>query len=369
MKKVLAGIFIVFFLSAGYVTSLGISPAVYEIDFSPGEVFEIDYKVSSDSDNEKIRVFVEGDLDYIVELDKKELNPGEGFKAKLTMPDRIETSGVNRLYIGVESVPKEGGTLGTSIKIKSVVKIFAPYPGKYLEGYLEVPDGNVGDVLPIELFVINRGTERADFTPEVNFFESGNIVGKVKFDSVSLETNQEKKFQDFLNVEGYRPGDYFAEVAIDHGKGFYFNDSFRIGSLYVKVINYTSEVKKGGIERFNVAIESNWNGVLEDVFADVNLSTQDESFFFRTPSVVLNPWETKTLTGFIDTTELEGEYDAEIVLNYDGEKTVVEGKVYIRKTNFVFLVLFISGLFILALVVFIVAYKVKNRKKDRKIRK
>jgi len=144
-----------------------------------------------------------------------------------------------------------------------------------------------------------------------------------------LKETQDRYFRKFLNTSGYKPGDYIAEAVIDFGDIVKVNKTFRVGSLFVGVSNFTEQLQKGKIQEYIIGIESKWNGDLDEVFADVNIFNDVENITFRTPSVSLAAWESKNLVGFVDTEELEGEYDVNIILNYVGAKTFASGKLIV----------------------------------------
>jgi len=349
-------LFLFFFVNNS--SALGISPAVVNLDFKPGEKIEIDYKVSSDFSDQRIIVFTKGDLAEHVKLSTNELTGSGMFRATITLPDSIDKPGPHTISIGVEEAPNEGGAIGTLVRVIGVVKVFVPYPGKYAEAELKIGDGNIDENIPFEVYVVNRGREDINVDVNLLFIDGlGERVGTMQFPSHLMASGQEKTFKGTLNTEGYKPGNYMAEAYINYGDELMTNKSFRIGSLFVNITNFTTELKKEGIQRFSIDIESMWNENIKEVFADVNISNEFESITFRTPSEELNAWNRKTLVGFLDTSTLEGEYKTEITLNYLGEQTVTYGTFRIKEFNLIYLMI---GIIIV--LIGVIVFFVRNRK-------
>ena len=105
MKK---GILIVLLLVIPLVSSLGISPSKHYIDFQPGLELEYAFKVYAAS-NQKLEVFAAGEFPESVEFDKKEIMGGDGFKAKIKLPNNIDKPGRHTIIVGVREKKVEEG--------------------------------------------------------------------------------------------------------------------------------------------------------------------------------------------------------------------------------------------------------------------
>ena len=332
MKKRLVLLLICIFYLSFASASLGISPAIREINFEPGKEVIINYKVYSDNPEEELSLRAEGDLQDYMTLSKKELRGSGSFTLTINFPEKIDLPGIHTIGVGVRQKPSDDQFIGTSIDISAVLKIYVPYPGRYVEASLSVIDGNIDEEIPVEVYVINRGKEDLNLNVKVNFFAEGiDLVKTINFDQVLLGTTEEKTFKKKLNTNGLKPGNYLADAVIDYGEERKINKTFKIGSLFVNVTNFTKNLSRGGIQRFLVDIESKWNGKIDEVYADINISNSTKSFYFRTPSVGLGAWERKILEGFLDTTGMEGEYNSEIVLIYSGLNTTVYGRLNVFK--------------------------------------
>ncbi len=370
MKKRAVLFFLVcFFLAVSYASaSLGISPAIKDITFVPNAEHEIVFYIVSDDFKKKVDIYVEGDLANYTRLSKTEATGSDSFTLYIKFPDSVERPGLHGISVGVRERAPENAFIGTVIDIISSVRVFVPYPGRYAEGSLNVPDGNVDELLPVELYVINRGRENIEFSPSIKFLNAQeDVMSIMEFEPVSLRTGEERYFRKYLITSGFKQGLYTAEAAVDYGELLLINRSFRIGSLDVQIVNFTTRLSKGGIQKFLVDINSRWNNRIDEIYAEVNVSNLSSSIVFRTPSLDLAPWSSQTLVGFLDTEFMEGEYKTEIELSYQGSNTYASGVLFVyRKTNYTFVVI---GAVIVIALAFWLAWKIRKKSKKKKIKR
>jgi len=364
MKKLLICFMLLILFFELSSASLGISPAIKNYDFVSGERIVIDYNILSDDSEREIILSLEGDLAEFAILSKKKLIGPGSFKVTLNLPEDFGVPGEHVLSVGAREIPSEDQFLGTAIDIRAVLKVFVPYPGKYLDVNLNVLDGNINEKIPIEVYVINRGIEGTNLGVKVLFFDSTNdLIYTMPFKDVFLETGNERYFRKFLNTSEYRPGTYLAEAVVSYGDESRVNSTFRIGSLFVNITDFTKSLSRRGIQKFFINIESKWNGNLNEIYAEVNLSNDMDSIQFRTPSIDLNAWDSGILEGFLDTDKLDGAYETNIVLNYGGQQTFASGYLTISNINLSLVIgVIISILLIIVIVVWMTKRKNRNKK-------
>ena len=112
--------------------------------------------------------------------------------------------------------------------------------------------------------------------------------------------------------------------------------------------------------------ESRWTDNLPEVFADVNITNGEQNVEFRTPSVDLEAWKHGILAGFIDTSEMSGKYDVNIVLSYAGVQTLASGTLLVTRFDYMIIVWVAVGVGVLV-VIFIILRVLKR--KSRKMTK
>ena len=363
-KAVVLFVFVIFSFNLGSA-ALGISPASVSFDFAPGAEYKLGFVVISDDPDKEMEVYASGDLAEYVKLSRKEIKGGGSFEAIFKFPDKADKPGEHSMLIGVREKPSEEGFITTVIDIRAVVKVFVPYPGRYAEVRLSIPNGNINEEIPVEVYVINRGRESLNVNVNTRFFSgNGNLIYNMLFEPVVLELTQERFFRKYLNTSGYRAGNYLAEVVVDYGETIKINQTFRIGSLFVNITNFTDKLLMGGIQKFFIDIESMWNNDLRDVYADVNISdigNATNSLEFRTPSIDLSAWGGGQLVGFLDTTNLEGKYNTTIILNYGEEKSFASGTLLVLKRglNIVYVIVGIIAV-IIVIVAILIIWRIKK---------
>lgn len=363
MIKRAALFFLILFLFPSFTTAtLGISPAIVNLDFKPGAEYEFSYTIISDNPDVELQIYANGDLSKYVTLSKEKTKGAGTFTAKIKFPDEIDKPGLHRIGIGVKETPPEDQFLGTAIDISGAIKVFVPYPGKYLEAELSIPDGNINEQIPVQLHVINRGKEDIDVNANIKFFsDKKDLVHDMVFSDVFLRSTEDKYFRRYLNTTGFRAGNYLAAASINYGQTE-INKTFRIGSLFVNITNFTEGLPKGGIQKFLVGIESKWNSDIDNVYADINISNSTESISIRTPGIELSGWNRGELAGFLDTTAMEGKYNTNIALNYAGEHSFSSGELVVLRQGLSvkYIVLGIIAVVVIAIIVMFI-HRIKKR--------
>lgn len=355
MKIVPIILFVILFSSL-VSASLGISPAKRVIDFESLKEYDLKFEVINDDPQSISDIYLDGDLSSYAVLDKSEVT-GQGIvNVHLSLPSALNPPGKHSLIIRARNRPLEDSFIGTRIDVGSLVQVFVPYPGEYIELALNIPDGNIESEIPIEIKAINRGTEELNLSQiYIDFFSNGEFIDKLSFTPLSLIPTQEKFFRKFLDTNNFKSGDYLAEAHLVTSNDWSVNSSFKIGSLDVGVVNFTNTLKSGALRKFVINIKSGWNNDLNDVFADVNFTNSEDDFFIRTPSISLKPWQESMLEGYLDTSDMYGEYDVQITLNYDGANSFYSGKILVNKSyTWIYIISGFIILVVLALLYFIV---------------
>jgi len=359
--KFLISLFIVVIFLCSNVYAIGIIPAKIEVNFIAGEKHEFNFQPIISNDADLIDITVEGDLVEYVTVNKNIVAPGESVIVTLQFPDKIDKPGNYRIYIAAAERIASSGVIGARAQVRGVISVFVPYEGKYIEPLLNIPNANVDEKINVMLNLKNKGTLNALVTSQVKFFDSlGNEMITFSFGVEEVKSFGEKTLSYELDTKGWRPARYYAETDIAYdGPKIDANATFNIGSLFVNVTNYTKEMVKESIQKYYINIKNGWNGNLGEVFADVNVSNNMGGLIFRTPSVSLRAWSEVILEGFLDTSNLElGSHDVEIVLYYQGEKTIVQGKLDVVKKSS-YLIWIVLGIVLIMLVVGFILWRKK----------
>lgn len=379
IKKVVVLIFCAFFLILNSknicASSLGLTPAIIEQNFEPNGRFLASFNVLGASETQDLLVFAEGDFSEYVTFDKTNFTGGNSFTAYIDLPAQTNKYGKNKLYIKVKEVfDIDTGGIGTKLEIGALIIIRVPYPGKYAEiRSFEITTTNENESIFFISKVENMGNQDIVANVSVNIFSDEQFVESIFLGSKEIKFRETKSFAGA--AKGYSAGEYNATAIVDYGGEVNAESEkqFKVGGLFVDIINWTSEIVQGKINEFEIEIESKWNNDIENVYAEVNISKEGGlSDFFKTPSVKLGRWEKNKLIGFVNAENLEpGDYQAKITLFYEEKTTekivdveIVGGELSTIIIKYVILaVIGVLSVLIIIAVIVVLLLKIKKLKK------
>ena len=313
-----------------------------KLDYSPNLEWSQSYQIITTSDyTQDYTLYVKGDLAEYVTLEPdhfKDIAPGANpfFTATLRLPEGLDTQirpGVHQLFVGaVETASATGGGVGVLTGSAGKIDVMFLYPGKYLEATLNVKDVEVNKPANFDVSAYNGGKEDINSVrAKIEVYGSeNNKIATLYTEEKSIKSNARDTLHAQLDTSGLKSGEYKAIATVYYdGKEIKTNEArFKIGSLEVRIIDHTKEVPAGKINPFDIKIESRWNNNIPDVYASVTIGKQT----FQTPTTSIAPWETKTITGYFDTSSVRmGEYDVQIILYYSDKTAEVTGKVNVTE--------------------------------------
>ena len=334
MKK---GIFLLFFVFLLFIPNV-LSIRLYFDASGSKFVFDsnmektISYSVANNIDQPiHVNLSVEGDLAEYVTLDKyyvKNVGPGEGFglTAYLKLPEKIERPGLHKIFIGATEYRFLQEGIGARGSIRSTIKIRVRYPGQYIETSLSADDAQVGKQASFRVNINNFGTERINMAmASIDIFDpEGNKITTIQ---TNKKTNLVRDNSYILNAKldttGYARGEYsaVANVFYDGNNKTTNKAVFRIGDINIKVVDQTRTAYAELINPFDIVITSEWNNIINDVYAEVNVMRDNLVLSsFKTPNYGISAWETKNITGYLNAMALiPGTYNTNITLFYAGK--------------------------------------------------
>jgi hypothetical protein len=330
MKKKKKLIFVLFLLllmmQMGVVNAIRISPATIKIDFQPN--YEETFTFYTDP-AENIGIYIEGSLAEYVTVEEDNIAKDGTFVIKVKLPAEIETPGRNRVLVGLIEKGKGSGTVAGIASIRTPIDIKVPYPGIYAEIDFNVHDLNINETGNFAVTINNLGKDDINNAKaEIGIFDSNEVlVENLLTQEKKIKTNTQENLEVLFDASKHIVGTYKAVAHVTYAdKAKDLEDGFKIGTLNIKIINYTRTFFKDKINKFNIEIKSLWNSKIDDIFAEVKVfNNTKEISSFRTVSVSLEPWEKDTISTFWDMQGLdEGTYDVEITLFYQGQTTKLE---------------------------------------------
>ncbi|MBN1543845.1 hypothetical protein JW898_00105 [Candidatus Woesearchaeota archaeon] len=249
---------------------------------------------------------------------------------KIMLPSELSHPGWNHVQICArEDCPGEGAMCGRAA-VCAAINFMMLYPGVNPVIALSAPSVNRDQPVDFSVSVENLGEE--DIAGASGRIEVYNInkekVGEAALDSKQVKSAQKETLTAKFQTAGLLPGNYSATAFVDcDGTGREANASFRIGTLDVKVVDYTKELETGGIKRFVAKVESVWNDPL-DAYAEIRIFDSSFSVAAKTATNRILPWQTLDIEAFIDTSKLEDkEYSVTITVFYAEKSSVLEGSI------------------------------------------
>jgi len=306
----------------GLVSAIsGVSPGSYEVDFvnSINEGYSFNFIFDEGVRSE---IYVSGPMSEYITLDKETIVGSETVVARLNVGiEALETPGLNKIKIGARQISGEGGGVGISSDVRGIIKVEVPYPGKYIDLEVVAPDANAGDRVELILRAFNRGNESVVLKPQIQIFKNDEKVGGIVFDIDQIFPYDTHEYVGTLDTSGYLPGDYIATGLGEYNKGAVarVDNPFRLGEFKVLIGEYTKSFDGASIFEFNIEVTSNWNGIIDGLYAEVNINGYPDSSFL-TSTTFIGAWKTIKLVGFFDTNEIRKDsVSGEIILHYGGE--------------------------------------------------
>ena len=151
-----------------------------------------------------------------------------------------------------EKVDKEkskGTTIGTSVAITAIIRIFVPYPGRYLEISLRTNDVNIGELVNLELSINSEGKENITANPQIEILSIDNKTIEILYlGETFIQSQRRLELSKTLNTSNYNPGKYIAIASVDYGKVAISMTNFRIGYLFINITDYTRQIFIKGLE-------------------------------------------------------------------------------------------------------------------------
>jgi len=367
MKKSLIFLFLILYICANVSASVSVTPARYEIDFIPNSKQVIPFNFATNQDLE-FEVYSEGDLAKYVTLDKQTLIGGGAVLALIEFPAEIEIPGVHLLYIGARQRAKTGATVAITYNVRGLIKVKVPYPGEYAEMEFSTSNANANENVKFSLKVYNLGKASLTTNNYIDIYTSDTEkIERIDLGTKELMPSTDVVMTAELGTKDYKAGDYKAVAVVEYSdKSIKSEKAFRLGELYIAVIDTTNNFIKNKINLMGINIESFWNDPIENVYANISILNSDITFL--TPSIRLEPWQKSSLSGFFDTTNLNSNsFKAKIILNYNNKTTekIVDLKI---KSEINYSIVILVAV-ILVLVIALIALTIWINKISKSIRK
>lgn len=326
----------VFFIALAFdVGAFGLSRLQENrFDFSPSFEMTFEYFIEG-AEGKDVDIFLNGDLVDYVEVGRIKGTKDERryFTVHMKLPESLEP-GLHSVGVGVRelgSINVGNNAINALVEVISPIKIFVPYHGRYIDVEFITRNANVGEELEFLFRIKSLGdTNISSLRGEVLIYDFDNsFIERLASEEVSLNSFEERELAVNLDLDGYKKGDYLAKGIVYYdGEIKELNNTFRVGDYFIKIVNLTGVLIKDRLNKFDIGIESDWNGVIENVYGVVLIFGDD----IRTASTGLNAFESRTLSTYVDANNITiGSHPVNVTLYYGDSESFKEGFVDVRE--------------------------------------
>ena len=382
------------FLFLPYVSSssssMGISPASDKIVYTGEGIVEGKFTLFP-VEEKNVKVQVVGDLEKYILLNGNNPEISMHLKGPVVIQYSIELPAnlkpgeyTTKIRCIQDITPEEkihSGTATATAAVAYIVKVRVPNEGKFLEAVITTEPAkiNLGDVVYFDINILNFGTEDLTNlqTDLIIKDQDGITISKKQTTSVDILRPAEKgDLRAFWDTQGQKPGIYHAQASIFYGGKLPTDVStdLKLGDINIQIINI-STILNESIAKIFIDVQSNWNEVIQNVYAEVVIKNGSQQIDkIKTSSVDLAAWSKDRLTAFWERGALnEGEYKLEIYVYYydkqENKQTLVnlpslEKPAPITSTNNMALIIIAIALLVLILLANIAWFIFSSRKKN-----
>jgi hypothetical protein len=324
------------FALSNYVEAIGVAPSEKSYVFDSKEI-SYNLRIMNDEKFQgTFHVEATGELSKYVTFSKTNINfdaqkADEVINVKLSIPkDADVPPGEYIIRIAVTADQSSSSGVTAFVGVISKLQVTVPGDISFIKIQTYVPNFINGQENSFSVEVINKGIK-----PATNCFAVIDILTpeNAKIMSLVAPRKDVAGTRTEIIVLPWTPnvnnGQYVAKASVVcDDTTSEERKSFMIGSPAVSIVNFVSEdFVLGGINRFDLILQSEWADVIKDVYANVELMKDGTSKGrAKTESGNIGPLEKLSLPVFIDTKGLEpGKYSMYIMLNYLGKEV---GEVY-----------------------------------------
>lgn len=320
---------------AGTSLALGVVPSSKDIGFSPGETHELKMKIKNNENKDFTAVlYAEGSLSQYIDFEDETVEFGAEDDYKivsytLTLPDEMEKQGITSTDIVIRAISgndKTGNSMiQAQLSVVSQLRVNVPYSGKYVNTKLFAPRFKAMENSNFALQVKNLGTEDINeaIVKIAIFSVNDEEIDTIISDPVKINSKEEQVIV-LPWTPSLRAGNYKAVSTLFYdGLSKVDLKTFQVGELEVDILSISVEnFKFGGIAKFDMLVQNNWNEEIPNVYATVEVKDESGRLFTssKTASVDLGSFGIGELEAFWDTQDAGlGKYNLHTTVHYVGQ--------------------------------------------------
>ncbi|MBT7368430.1 hypothetical protein HN814_09520 [Candidatus Woesearchaeota archaeon] len=374
-KRIFFFIIVLIIVFSSFSLALSISgKPLSKVLFVPGQEIVNEYTVRDTRGN--IEMNLNGDKKLLKFISIKEVSKNK-FLLNIKFPKVINVEpGIYRMGVYAQEKSGSDGAVGVSLGVEKVIFIHVYSKEKNIEASLNAPSVNIGDDMEIDLNVESRTySDISNVKAKVKIMDSsGGLIANLDSGSLKLDSLGEISFKIPFNSENLVQGNYLAvaDVSYDELK-VQVNDSFDVGKLDLKLVNYPRQIPKG-FAQVDIDVKNNWGNSLNNVYAKLVVDGKE---IFQTPTINLGAWEQGKLSAIGNFDFPYGDYNSQIILFFEGQSKVEKIKLSIieneiieemnsdqlKSSNYTNTILITTVLIIMLIVIVMLLVKFRHKSK------
>ena len=256
--------------------------------------------------SEKIEsILYAGELEpYATLIDSNQYGPPREIRMRLSLPESLNP-GTYEVQFGGREYYDVGGTVGGLAAVASRVTILSLYPGTYPRFLLNSYDIGLGEKMNLTVSIENFGMEdiRGAYASIDIYDPEGVLVTTLKTNNVKVPSKKNILHPVITQATfdsskfNIKPGFYKAVATLSYDGKILpekMESTFRLGTLKVKVVDWTKTIYANVTNKLILTIESDWSGKINDVYA--RISTPDG--VLKTPDLDVDKFQTAQLEAY-----------------------------------------------------------------------
>jgi len=347
-KKILYFVFVMFILIelGEFSSALGITPGASGADYVAGGKESFTFTIiNSEKTAQEVEIDLQGELASNMAVDKDIIEFAANEEEKkvtvtLIMPPSMPPGLHKGQLVATQkkSVKSSGqATIGAAVAVAADISFFVPYPGKYVEGKLEV-SGNE-ERKQFRIPIINRGKETINKVSAliVVYDKNQNEIVRLNTNEISMNPGDLREISALWNVNVSK-GKYLAKAVLNYdGEEVLLEKEFEVGELELELLDlFVKDFTLGGVAKFNLLVQNKWSEPILDTYAQMKVFDVAFNELADVKSALYNipAGEKTTMVYYWDTKDMkEGTYEANVLLHYAGKKTQQDVKLQIGKDS------------------------------------
>ncbi len=318
------------------VFALGITPGRTTFEYNSGEGKVVDFSVVNTEKKEmNLIVIVEGEFNESIGLSENSFKMTASEESKtlsftFKMPASL-TPGLHESRIVVLQLPEKaasgGAFVGSVVGVATQIHVNVPYPGKYLEGEINVVQNDDGKII-FAIPVTNRGDldlTRVKGTIDI-YSKLNEKVTTINTNEISLVSKERKEIVAELDTSKMNVGPYRAVVSVIYDeKVLKIEKEFNIGEKKLGVEDIAvNDFSLGEIAKFEVLVENKWSEIINDVYTEMVVYNKEGGKIaeFKSANYNIDGLSKSLIVSFWDTDGVKkGTYDSSLFLKYGESST------------------------------------------------